>query len=687
MTMPGGLQSRMLNLDSLNPQQRKAVTTTHGPILLLAGAGSGKTRVIIQRVAYLIQQKQIPPSQILAVTFTNKAATEMQERLTQMLKGAQKGMQVSTFHSLCVKILRKYIAHLGYRSNFTIYDTQDQLSVIKGIIEENGYDEGGLIEAKSAHWAIGQAKVWRKTPADFLIQKQALREVLIGRIFEEYQTILKGCNALDFDDILNLTLTLMEEHSSEIAPLYHQYRFLMVDEYQDTNSAQYLLLKYLTSAHRNLCVVGDDDQSIYGWRGADIKNILDFEKDYPEAQIIKLEQNYRSTQTILTAANQVIQNNLNRMPKSLWSQKVGGETLGWLVGENELEEMQKVVDQIRLQTLRSRKRYRDYAILYRSNFQSRVIEEALREAGVPYNVVGGTNFYDRKEVKNAIAYLRVIHNTVDEVNLHRIVNFPRRGIGKTSLIQANSYCQTLHQSLFKVMEKASNYAKFSAEAARSMEALTMLIAKYRQRFKTEPLDGVFEQLLEEVGFIRALETEKADSKTKERKVTCVYELLRSVRQFVSKNPEKGLQDYLERVMLFSRDDNRAEEGSNQVTLLTFHSAKGLEFPCVFMIGMAEGLFPNKRALDDGGENEERRLCYVGITRAQQELTFSMAKMRKQYGENFLLQPSRFLMEIESDLFATPIEGKINQAAEQKNTEEARSQFFDQLRKGKTVSEL
>lgn len=674
----------MLTLDNLNPQQRKAVTTTEGPVLLLAGAGSGKTRVIIQRIAYLIKQKPIRPEQILAVTFTNKAATEMQERLAQMLKGKQKGVQLSTFHALCVKILRRYIQHLGYRPNFTIFDTQDQLSLIKGILEEEGYDETGLVDAKSVHWAIGKAKVWRKPPQHFLIQKHALREVLIGQIYQKYQTILKGCNALDFDDILNLTLTLMEEHSSQIAPLYEQYRYIMVDEYQDTNRSQYLLLQHLTKHHRNLCVVGDDDQSIYGWRGADINNILDFEQDYPEAQIIKLEQNYRSTQTILKAANQVIENNPQRMPKSLWSQQGEGQSIDWLMGENELEETQKVVAQIQLQILRSKRKYQDYAILYRSNFQSRLIEEALREAGIPYDVMGGMSFYERKEVKDAIAYLRVIHNPEDEVNLHRIVNFPRRGIGKTSLIHANQYCHTLQLPLFKVMEKATIHEKIPPEASRSMETFTTLIHTYRQRFKAAPTDRVFEELLEEVGFIRALEKETSDPKTKERKVTCVYELIRSLQQYVAHHPERNLQNYLERITLFRRDDP-ADEGKNKITLMTLHSAKGLEFPYVFMVGMAEGIFPNKRALDAGGENEERRLCYVGITRAQKELTFSMAQVRKQYQETLHLEPSRFLEEINPELFASPLDGKISQAEKAENTQNARSQFFAQLRQSKAVA--
>lgn len=673
----------MLNLNDLNPQQRKAVTHTHGPVLLLAGAGSGKTRVIIHRIAYLIQKQHIPPQQVLAVTFTNKAALEMQERLSQMLKGSQKGVQMSTFHSLCVKILRRYIEHLGYRANFTIFDSQDQLALIKGIMEEEGYDEEGLVDAKSAHWTIGQAKVWRKPPEDFLIQKHALREVQVGQIYQKYQATLKGCNALDFDDILNLTLTLMEEHSAKIQPLYDRYRYILVDEYQDTNRSQYLLLKHLAKLHRNLCVVGDDDQSIYGWRGADIKNILDFEQDYPEVQVIKLEQNYRSTQTILTAANQVIAKNPERMPKSLWSQQGEGQTIGWLVGDNELEESQKIVECLQLQVLRSKRKHQDYAILYRSNFQSRVVEEALREAGVPYDVVGGTSFYERKEIKDALAYLRVIYNEKDEVNLHRIVNFPRRGIGKTSLIHANDYCHTLQLPLFHVLENATLHGKIPAEAAHSMESFVRLIHRYRQRFETEPLDRVFEALLEEVGFVQALEKEKSHAKTKERKVVFVSELLRSVQQYVAKNPEKKLQDYLERITLMSRDQD-SDEGKNRVTLMTLHSAKGLEFPYVFMVGMAEGIFPNKRALEEGGEHEERRLCYVGITRAKKELTFSMPKMRKQYKETFLLEPSRFLEEIKPELFSTPLDGNLTAKEKETQTQNARAEFFAQLRQNKTA---
>ena len=673
----------MQNLDDLNPQQRKAVTTPHGPVLLLAGAGSGKTRVIIHRIAHLIQKQQVPPKQILAVTFTNKAAVEMQERLAQMLKGHQKGVQLSTFHSLCVKILRRSIEHLGYRANFTIFDSQDQLSLIKGIMEEEGYDEAGLVEAKTAHWAIGQAKVWRKPPEDFLMQKHALREVLIGQIYQKYQATLKGCNALDFDDLLNLTLTLMEEHATKIQPLYDRYRYILVDEYQDTNRSQYLLLKHLAKRHRNLCVVGDDDQSIYGWRGADLNNILDFEQDYPEAQVIKLEQNYRSTQTILTAANQVIEKNPERMPKNLWSQQGEGQTIGWLVGDNELEESKKVVECLQLQVLRSKRKHHDYAILYRSNFQSRVIEEALREAAIPYEVVGGMSFYERKEIKDALAYLRVIHNEKDEVNLHRIVNFPRRGIGKTSLIHANDYCHALQLPLFKVMEQATLHGKIPPEAARSMESFTGLIQHYRQRFQTEPLDRVFQALLEEVGFVRALEKEKNPAKTKERKVIFVYELMRALQQYVAQQPEKKLQDYLERITLINRDHD-SEDGKNRVTLMTLHSAKGLEFPYVFMVGMAEGIFPNKRALEEGSEHEERRLCYVGITRAKKELTFSMPKMRKQYKETLLLEPSRFLEEIKPELFAKPLEGPLSSEEKEAQTQNARTQFFAEMRKRKTL---
>ena len=669
----------MNSLSALNAQQKEAVTTLDGPVMILAGAGSGKTRVIIQRIAYLIQKKQVSPQQILAVTFTNKAAEEMRERLHEMLSGKQKGIHLSTFHALGVSLLRKSIHHLGYRSNFIIYDTRDQFSVIKTIMEDQDFDDSGLIDAKSVHYEISQAKSTGAVPGDFLDQQESQQKQLVGKIFRHYQKTMKGCNAIDFDDILNLTLTLFEKQPEVMDTLTERFRYLMVDEYQDTNRIQYKLLRYLTKRHRNLCVVGDDDQSIYGWRGAEVKNILDFESDFPEVKFIRLEQNYRSTQKILTAANQVISENTQRMPKKLWSEKHDGDKLDWLLADTEAEELEAVTRKIRTKIMQQGRRYLDFSILYRSNFQSRLVEEALREAKIPYRMLGGTSFYDREEIRDALAYLKVIHNPNDEVSLHRIINTPRRGIGKTSLMKANGYCQETHLPLFKVMRGARKYEGIPKDSAFTMEMFTGIISNYQQRFSNERLGTVFKDLLDEIGYIRFLETQSGDVKVRERRVMNVLELLVSVRKYSDKFPEANLQSFLERVTLFTQSDNDPETKANQVSIMTLHSAKGLEFPFVFMIGMSEGVFPNNRAVEEGGEDEERRLCYVGITRAQQELTFSMAKSRIRYGESIKQEPSRFLLNIDPELLAVPIIGEATEEVKKERSRKSRSAFFSQIK--------
>ena len=669
----------MNSLSALNAQQKEAVTTLDGPVMILAGAGSGKTRVIIQRIAYLIQKKQVSPQQILAVTFTNKAAEEMRERLHEMLSGKQKGIHLSTFHALGVSLLRKSIHHLGYRSNFIIYDTRDQFSVIKTIMEDQDFDDSGLIDAKSVHYEISQAKSTGAVPEDFLDQQESKQKQLVGKIFRHYQKTMKGCNAIDFDDILNLTLTLFEKQPEVMDTLTERFRYLMVDEYQDTNRIQYKLLRYLTKRHRNLCVVGDDDQSIYGWRGAEVKNILDFESDFPEVKFIRLEQNYRSTQKILTAANQVISENTQRMPKKLWSEKHDGDKLDWLLADTEAEELEAVTRKIRTKIMQQGRRYLDFSILYRSNFQSRLVEEVLREAKIPYRMLGGTSFYDREEIRDALAYLKVIHNPNDEVSLHRIINTPRRGIGKTSLMKANEYCQETHLPLFKVMRGARKYEGIPKDSAFTMEMFTGIISNYQQRFSNERLGTVFKDLLDEIGYIRFLETQSGDVKVRERRVMNVLELLVSVRKYSDKFPEANLQSFLERVTLFTQSDNDPETKANQVSIMTLHSAKGLEFPFVFMVGMSEGVFPNNRAVEEGGEDEERRLCYVGITRAQQELTFSMAKSRIRYGESIKQEPSRFLLNIDPELLAVPIIGEATEEVKKERSRKSRSAFFSQIK--------
>ena len=669
----------MNSLKTLNAQQKEAVTTLDGPIMILAGAGSGKTRVIIQRIAYLIQKKQVPPQQIIAVTFTNKAAEEMRKRLQGILSGKQEGIHLSTFHSLGVGLLRNSIHHLGYRSNFIIYDTRDQFSVIKTIMEDQDFDDSELIDAKSVHYEICQAKSTGVLPEEFMDQHASQQKQLVGKIFRHYQKTMKGCNAIDFDDILNLTLTLFEEYPEVMDSLTERFRYIMVDEYQDTNHIQYKLLRHLTKRHRNLCVVGDDDQSIYGWRGAEVKNILNFERNYPDVKFIRLEQNYRSTQKILTAANQVISENTQRMPKKLWSEKHVGEKLDWLLADSEEEELEAVTRKIRTKIMQQGRRYLDYSILYRSNFQSRLVEEALREAKIPYRMLGGTSFYDREEIRDALAYLKVIHNPNDEVSLHRIINTPRRGIGKTSLIKAYEYCHETHLPLFKVMRDARKYEKIPKDSAFKMEIFTGIISNYKQRFANEVLGTVLKDLLDEIGYLRFLETRSGDAKTRERRIMNVLELQVSVRKFSDKFPEANLQSFLERVSLFTQSDNDPETKADQVSIMTLHSAKGLEFPFVFMVGMSEGVFPNNRAIEEGGEDEERRLCYVGITRAQQELTFSMAKSRKRYGESIKQEPSRFLLNIDPELLAVPIIGEASEKVKKELSRESRSAFFSQMK--------
>jgi len=669
-------------LDSLNPRQREAVTTAHGPVLVLAGAGSGKTRVIIHRIAHLIQMLGKPSGSILGVTFTNKAAGEMQERLHDMLGEASRGVHLSTFHSLGVSLLCKSIKHLGYRPNFVIYDTQDQRGLLKSLLEEHDFgNDEGLVDVKSAHFEISRAKT-AGLDAESFGQTGDRRLRIVGQIYQEYQRTLKGCNALDFDDILNLTLQLFEQHPEAMLAVQERFRYILVDEYQDTNRVQYRLLRHLTRLHQNLCVVGDDDQSIYAWRGADVQNLLSFEKDYPDVKVIRLEQNYRSTQVILDAANQVIANNPQRMPKQLWSEKPGGERIDWIAAESESEELETVVRRIRMQSLRHGRQHKDFAVLYRSNFQARAIEEAFRDGGVPYRVVGATSFYERQEIRDVLAYLKVVHNPRDEVSLHRVINTPRRGIGQTSLMQANALAQSRRDSLFRIFEQASQFPEIPRESARSMESFAWLIRKYEQQFAEAELGATVRALIEEVGYVRYLEKQPGDPKTRERRRSCVLELLSGVDKYSRDQPQRGLRDYLERVMLFTERDNEGDASGNQVMLMTLHSAKGLEFPYVFLVGMADGVFPNQRALDESGEDEERRLCYVGITRAQRELTFSMAKSQKRYGELIKREPSRFLLEIAPELFSTPVIGEASPVQKIQKREQSRSDFFLQLQQMK-----
>lgn len=675
------------DISQLNPAQKKAVETVDQPLLLLAGAGSGKTRVITYRIAHLIANCRVHPTRILALTFTNKASKEMRERVYELLKSKAKGTTVSTFHALCVGILRQYIDLLGYRKDFLIYGTNDQLAVVKNIMEDAGIDELGLFKPQEAQFEILKAKGDGHNASFFYEQKQDPRAQLMGNILENYNKILKGSNAIDFEDILFLVLDLIKNFPQDIAPLFEKYDYVLVDEYQDTNRTQYHIVKQLIARTRKLCVVGDDDQSIYGWRGADIRNILDFKKDFPETETIKLEQNYRSTNVILDAANQVIANNSSRMEKSLWTAQEGGELIRWVEEGTEPEELANVIYHMKSYHYKHGCKWNDFAILYRSNFQARVIEEALRDEGVDYRVIGGTKFFDRKEIQDPLAYMKFIHNPKDEVSLHRIINYPRRGIGKTTLMAMNDAQNETELSLFDVMQNAREVTKLSEGALRSIESFCETILDTRRRLAEEvPFYKVFREFFEDVGIKDELEKSEKNEKTREKKVTNFLEFVNGLYLYGERRGEEAnLGKYLEYIALFTEGDDKKEE-KDQVTLMTVHSSKGLEFDYVALVGLTAEQFPNKRAVQDGSLEEERRLFYVAITRARKCLSMSMAKMRMLYKDVVLNQMSPFLMEINPKLFNPPPFGDADPVQEKENKQKARSRVLglkDRLKNLKT----
>ncbi|HUJ75975.1 MAG TPA: UvrD-helicase domain-containing protein [bacterium] len=689
------------DLSSLNPEQRAAVTHPGGPLLVLAGAGSGKTRVIAARIAHLVRAQGVAPGRILAVTFTNKAAREMAERVTAMLPapprtsaahaaGQEGGRSarptVCTFHSFCVRLLREHISALGYRPQFVIFDSQDQLQVLRTLMEEGDYDTA-LLPPKNAVFAISQAKGRGVTAEELLNHGGAPADLLLGRLLQGYQQALQRMNALDFEDLLNLGLRLLQEHPQRAQDYFSRFDQVLVDEYQDTNRAQYLLLRGLVARHGNLCVVGDDDQSIYHWRGAEPGNILDFERDFPGARVVRLQRNYRSSDAILAAANQVIRNNVRRKDKVLEGTQGPGQPLQWLLGQDERDELEMVTTHLRLACQREGGRYSDVAILYRANHQSRLIEEVLRDAGVPYRLVGGTRFYERKEVKDALAYLRLMVNPADEVSLYRVLNFPRRGIGQASQLKLAEHAALKGQPALGLMASAAHYPDFTGPVATAMERFAALVGRYSQRFAGEPMGAVFRDLVAELDLVSAAEKEKADPKSREKAGGLILELALGVDQFAREHAGAGLKDFLEHVALFTQqEDAEPGQGPPQVALMTVHAAKGLEFPTVYVVNLADDLFPNRRALLEGALEEERRLFYVAITRARSRLVLSMARVRRRYGEAVTQHPSPFVLEIEPGLFAgeapqAPGSAPRADAAQQRalRAQQAKARFFDQLK--------
>lgn len=666
-----------LNLSDLNEPQRQAVLLTDKPVLLLAGAGSGKTRVITVRIAHLLE-RGIPPEWILALTFTNKAAKEMNERVSELVPKKAKGLTITTFHSLCVRILREYIHLLGYQRDFVIFDTTSQQQCLKNVMEEMDL-EATAANVKSLYFEIMTHKGEGKGPEFLLQQKENPLAVQMGKIFASYNSHLKDYNALDFEDILFKAQELFLHHTEEMEPVRERWRYLMVDEYQDTNKVQYRLVKELAKKRRQLCVVGDDDQSIYGWRGADIRNILDFQKDFPEAEVIRLEQNYRSSQVILDAANSIITHNAERMAKKLWTQDQAGQKLTWVNAPDPKEEMEEVVHQMQVFRIQASKRWADCAFLYRSNFMSRSIEEVLRDKGIPYQLIGGLKFFDRKEIQDCLAYMRFLHNPKDEVSLFRVLNYPRRGIGK-STIEAVAAQRSEARGFYEVMKQAQELTGLSGRALEHVESFVKLIEQHKQMLiQGSPFWEVFQSLFEKLDLKGELERSEKEEKKREQKVTNYLEFLNTLYLYGERRENADLAAFLDYVSLFT-DQDGTDEKLDKVNLLTIHSAKGLEFDFVALVGMVDGQFPNHKAVTDGHVEEERRLMYVAITRAKKRLVLSMAQARMVYGEWVKNLPSRFVGEINPSLFDKPPVGEEPPEAALARKEDARAKFLARFKK-------
>ena len=641
-------------MQGLNKQQLDAVQTINGPMLILAGAGSGKTKVLTCRIAHLLQQG-VRPYRILAITFTNKAAAEMRERVDRMAGAAARDVWLFTFHAFCARLLRYELENLnGYANNFAIYDTSDSKNLIKQVLKEMNLDEKRF-PLPTIISNISNAKNALLLPDAYAREASGYYEQQVAKIYDAYQKKLQANNAVDFDDLLLLALRLLQENPAVREKYQRKFDYLMVDEYQDTNHAQYLLTKLLAAGHRNICVVGDADQSIYGWRGADIQNILDFEKDYPDAKLVKLEQNYRSTQVILDAANAVIDNNSGRKPKNLWTANGNGSEIVYYQANDERDEARYVIENMQKLQLNESAKLGDMAVLYRTNAQSRVFEEMLIKSGIAYTMVGGTKFYERKEIKDALAYLRLIFNPSDSLSLLRIINVPRRGIGDATLARLQEHANATGQTLFEVVTNAADVPGLASRFAGKLDELSELLFELMGEAADVPVKQLLDDVLLKTGYLEELQSSKDPQD--ESRVENLKEMLSVTEDFAVKCERNGeeptLENFLADVALVADIDD-AELGEDAVTLMTLHSAKGLEFPNVFLVGMEEGIFPHsfphsRTLMNDDEIEEERRLCYVGITRAEKHLFLSNARTRTIYGRTQYYTPSRFLQEVPRNL--------------------------------------
>jgi DNA helicase-2/ATP-dependent DNA helicase PcrA len=632
----------------LNPQQRQAVEATEGPLLIMAGAGSGKTRVLTHRIAYLIATRKSPPWGILAITFTNKAAREMQERVSKLVGPEGRDIWVSTFHSMCVRILRRDIERIGFTSNFSILDSTDQLSVIRSCMKDLNIDTKKF-EPKAVQAMISTAKNELVTPEMYERKIGDYFEGIVAKVYTMYQKRLKSNNSLDFDDLIMATIQVFKEVPEVLDFYQKKFQYIHVDEYQDTNRAQYMLTRMLADKHHRICVVGDSDQSIYRWRGADISNILNFEEDYPEARTILLEQNYRSTSNILNAANEVIAQNTGRKPKKLWTDKEGGAKIKVYRGDSEHDEGYFVASEI-LKNVKAGKSYSHHAILYRTNAQSRVVEEILIKSDIPYQIVGGIKFYDRKEIKDILAYLRLLSNPDDDISLTRIINVPKRSIGDTTVAKLAAAAAERGTSIFRVLQVVDDLG-FAGRTRNALVEFYDMIDALNRMVDYLSVTELTEKVLEMSQY--RLELQNENTLESHSRLENIDEFLSVTMEFEKNNEDKSLVSFLTDLALIADIDtmNDADESQQDaVTLMTMHSAKGLEFPIVFIVGMEEGVFPHSRAFLDNEElEEERRLAYVGITRAEQQLFLSCAQMRTLFGRTTANPPSRFLDEIPEEL--------------------------------------
>ena len=632
-------------IEGLNDKQKEAVLATEGPSLIIAGAGSGKTKVLTHKIAFLIKEKNVLPWNILAITFTNKAANEMKIRTENLLQNTTNDIWIGTFHSICVRILRKFIDRIGYDTSFIIFDTSDQKSLVKDCLKTLNIDDK-LFTDRSVMYEISNAKNEMLEPEDYSNRSFGdFRKETISKIYELYQKRLKENNALDFDDIINLTIKILMQEPEVLEYYANKFKYILVDEYQDTNKAQFTLITLLAATHGNITVVGDNDQGIYSFRGADISNILNFEKDFIGTKIIKLEQNYRCTKSILNVANAVIKNNPTKYKKELWTENEEGTLVTGYRADNEYDEARYVVNQIEHLKYQEKFKYSDFTVLYRMNAQSRSIEEILNREGIPYKIIGGLKFYERKEIKDAIAYLRLIHNQNDNMSLRRIINEPKRGIGKTSLDKVQELSEQIEKPMYEIIKNASEYGlnRVYLNSREFIEQIEGLIAKKDNM----PISELIKLTLNITGYTKALENENTIEA--ETRIENLEELLTVAMEFEKESAENTLAEFLEGITL-SSDSDEIDENQDKVTLMTLHSAKGLEFPVVFLVGMEEGIFPGYKSIqEEAGLEEERRLCYVGMTRAKERLFLTCSRTRTIFGSTSCNAISRFMKEVPKEM--------------------------------------